>query len=132
MAEERATPREAEQLVHRAVAFFQKEGQDRALTAFGDTKGAFTYRDLYIMVLDLRGNLLSNAFAKHLVGTNVLGLRDVDGQLFIKETLDVARTRGKGWIEYRWTNPATQKLERKVTYVERVGNITIACGAYRR
>jgi signal transduction histidine kinase len=57
---------------------------------------------------------------------------DADGKRFAAEFIEVARTRGRGWIDYRWTNPVTKRDEPKSTYVEREGDFVLACGIYRR
>ncbi len=39
--------------------------------------------------------------------------------------------QGKGWTEYKFQNPATGKVEQKVAYAERVGDVVVLCGAYK-
>jgi hypothetical protein len=39
-----------------------------------------------------------------------------------RKTGEVARTAGRGWIDCRWTNPQTNLVEAKSTYVERLGS----------
>ncbi len=132
LAEEYATTKDAELMVHRAVAFLKKEGKEKALAAFNDPKGPFTYRDLYIMAYDLNCTCLAHGAQKERVGKNFIDQKDVDGKLFIKERIEIAKKHGKGWQGYRWPNPATKQVEEKAVYVERVGDIVITCGAYKR
>jgi hypothetical protein len=37
-----------------------------------------------------------------------------------------------GWQQYTFMNPATQAVEEKVAYFERVDDGIVSCGAYRR
>jgi cytochrome c len=130
--EEYATTKDAELMVHRAVAFLNKEGKEKALAVFNDPKGPFTYRDLYIMAYTLDGTCLAHPQKKERVGKNHIAEKDADGRLFIKERMDIAKEHGKGWQEYKWQNPVTKKIEQKVTYVERAGDLVVTCGAYKR
>ncbi len=131
-ADERATTKEAEMMVHKAVDFLKKEGKEKALPVFSDPKGAFTYRDLYIVVLDPKAVVLAHGAKKELIGKDNWNLKDPDGKLFAREMVQMAESKGKGWTEYKFQNPASGKVEQKVAYVERVGDLTVLCGAYRQ
>lgn len=61
----------------------------------------------------------------------MLELRDADGKYFVKELLEVAKSKGHGWVDYKWPNPVTTILDAKTTYVEKVGNNVLACGVYK-
>jgi signal transduction histidine kinase len=131
-AEEVATTKEAELMVHQAVAFLKKEGKAKALEVFSDPKGRFTYRDLYIMAYDMDGKCLAHGAKKERIGKNLLEEKDVDGKQFVKERLQIARDHGKGWQEYKFQNPVSKQVEQKVAYFERVGDVVVVCGAYKR
>ncbi len=129
-AEERATTNEAEMMVHNAVAFLDKEGKEKAFAVFSDPKGAFTYRDLYIFVIDLNGIMRAHGTNKALIGRNELPRKDPTGKFFTREMVELAKTKGSGWIEYQFVNPATGKLENKVVFLERVDDVFVGCGAF--
>jgi signal transduction histidine kinase len=131
LAQDRATTKEAEAMVHRAVEFLNKEGKDKAFATFSDPSGPFTYRDLYIMVYDLEGKCVAHGAKKERIGKDLAGDKDADGKLFVKERIEIAKKDGKGWQEYKFQNPATKKVEQKVAYLERVGDVIVACGAYK-
>ena len=130
-AEERATTKEAELMVHRAVDFLNKNGKETAASVFNDPKGIFTYRDLYIAVLDGKGTTVAHGAKKELIGKSMWNAKDVDGRYFAREMVQRSAASGKGWYEYKFNNPATGKVEAKVAYFERVGDLTVLCGAYR-
>jgi signal transduction histidine kinase len=130
--EEYATTKDAELMVHQAIAFLRKEGKEKALAVFNDPKGQFTYRDLYIMAYDLNGTCLAHGAKKERVGKNLMEDRDVDGKQFVKERIAIAKQHGKGWQEYKWQNPVTRKTEQKVAYFERAGDVVVVCGAYKK
>ena len=130
LADERATTKEAETMVHQAVGFLKKEGPEKALAVFSDPKGAFTYRDLYVFVLDTTGVMRAHGTKKELVGKNELQRKDGTGKLFTREMVELAKAKGSGWVEYKFVNPANGQLENKVAFVERAGDLIVCCGAF--
>ncbi len=130
LAEERATTKQAEALVHKAVEYLKKEGPEKAYATFSDPKGVFTFRDLYVVAYDLTGKCLAHGQKKDRIGKNLIADKDPDGKEFVKERVEIAKRDGKGWQEYKFMNPATQKVETKVAYFEKGGDVIIACGAY--
>jgi cytochrome c len=131
-ADEYATTKDAEQLVHRAAAFLKREGRVKALAAFNDRKGPFAYRDLYVFAYELDGTCLAHPTKPERVGKNNLGDKDPDGKLFVKERLALARKNGRGWQDYKFHNPATNRVEQKVAYFELVDGVVLVAGAYKR
>ncbi len=131
-AEEVATTKDAELMVHHAVAFLEKEGKEKAFAEFSDPKGRFTYRDLYIMVYDLNGKCLAHGAKKERIGKNLLDEKDVDGKQFVRERVRIAKEAGKGWQEYKFQNPMTKQIEQKIAYLERVDDVIVLCGAYKK
>jgi cytochrome c len=129
-AQERATTKDAEKLVHSAADYLKKVGKEKAFAEFSDPKGKFTYRDLYIVVLDFHNVVL--AHPRHeLIGKDHTKVLDPDGKPYAKMLVDVARANGSGWTEYKYVNPATQKMETKVAYSEMAGDVVLLCGAFR-
>lgn len=125
------TPKEAKLLVEKATAYFKSKGKDAAMKAFNSPNGGFIDRDLYIFALDFKGITLANGGNPRLVGKNMIHVRDTQNKPFIKEMIDLAQTKGSGWIDYKWTHPVTKKIVEKTSYVKRVGNYLLGCGAYK-
>jgi signal transduction histidine kinase len=128
---ERASPKEAELMVHKAVEFLNKEGKEKALAVFNDSKGPFTYRDLYIIAYDSKGTCLAHPLKRERVGKNNLEDKDADGHQFVKERVEIAARDGKGWQQYKWQNPANKMVEVKVAFFEKVGDVILVAGAYK-
>ncbi len=131
-AEELATTKDAEMMVHQAVAFMKKEGTDKAFAEFDDSKGRFTYRDLYVMVYDMSGKCLAHGAKRERIGKSLLEDKDADGKQFVRERVRIAREHGKGWQDYKFQNPVSKQVEQKVAYLERVGDLIVVCGAYKK
>jgi signal transduction histidine kinase len=131
LAEEYATFRDAELMVRQAALFLKKEGKRKAFAAFNDPRGPFAYRDLYVTVLDLGGRCLAHGAKRELIGKSLIAEKDVDGKELVKERIQMAKDQGRGWQEYKEQDPVTGQPEPKLAYFKRVGDVVVACGAYK-
>jgi len=130
-AADQGTAPEAEAMVKKAVAYIKAHGPEKAYDEFTNGK-SFKDRDLYIIVYDLNGKNLAQGANPKLVGKDLIGLKDPDGKPLIQMFVDLAKTKGKGWVEgYKFLNPVSQKLEGKAMYLERVGDTLVGCGIYK-
>jgi len=130
-AADQGTAAEAEAMVKKAVAYIKANGPEKAYEEFTNGK-SFKDRDLYIIVYDLNGKNLAQGANPKLVGKDLIGLKDPDGKPLIQMFVDLAKTKGKGWVEgYKFLNPTTQKIEGKAMYLERVGDTLVGCGIYK-
>ncbi|HIJ86643.1 MAG TPA: hypothetical protein HPP97_03045 [Desulfuromonadales bacterium] len=119
----------AKELLDRAVAYYE-EKKDQALAAF-NRQGEFIQGDLYVYAINTTGVMLaSGGSSSVLIDRIVLGLSDMDGKPIFKEMLEIAQSKGSGTLEYRWLNRVDRKVERKVTYFKKVGDVIIAVGYY--
>ena len=131
-AAEFGTKDEAVALVKKAVAEIKANGQDKAFAEFNDPKGKYVDRDLYITVYDMNGKCLAHGANAKMIGKDLMDLKDPDGKPFVKERTELAKTKGSGWVDYKFTNPVTKKVEPKSQYFEKTGDIIVSCGFYKR
>lgn len=134
LASEKGSTDEAVALVKKAIAYLKDNGKEKAFAEFSNPKGQFVDRDLYVVAFSTSGDgvALAHGGNAKLVGRSLLDLRDVDGKYMVKEFLKVANDKaGKGWVDYKWPHPVSKAIEAKTTYVERAGDIAIACGVYK-
>lgn len=131
LAAEKGTADEAVALVKKAAAYLQANGKEKAFAEFNNSKGQFIDRDLYVFAADMNGTTLAHGTNPRLLGKSMMELKDADGKPFIKELYEIANSKGKGWVDYKWPNPVTKVIEPKSTYVEKVGDVVIACGIYK-
>lgn len=131
-AGDNGTAEEAVALVKKGISYIKANGTEAAYAAISDTKGQFVDRDLYLFVFDMSGKALAHGANPKLIGKNLLDMKDIDGKPLIKEFLDTANAKGKGWVDYKWPNPVTKAIQNKSTYVEKLDNGTIVgCGIYK-
>jgi cytochrome c len=128
-AQERGTPREAQGLADRAVLHLQQVGPQTAIKDFNDPNGGYIDRDLFVIVYDPNGTIMSGVPA--LIGKDARTLTDVTGKEFGKEIINAANTKDGLWVEYHMTNPATKKIESKTSYVRKIDNYVVFVGAYK-
>jgi len=131
-AAEFGTKAEAEAMVKKAVAEIKANGQDKAFAEFNNPKGKFIDRDLYVTVYDMNGKCLAHGANPKMIGKDLMDLKDSDGKPFVKERIEIAKAKGSGWQDYKFTNPVTKKVEPKSQYFEKTGDIIVACGFYKK
>lgn len=124
------TEEEAQAMVKKAIAYYQKNGREKAMAEFQKNPGAFVDRDLYISVYNFKGDSLSHINPKH-VGKNMIDLRDPDGKYLVRERLEAAKKSSSGWQDYKFFNPVSKKVEPKRMYWEKHDDLIFACGAYK-
>jgi cytochrome c len=131
-AAEYGTVAEAEAMVKKAIAYLKANGKDKAFAEFSNPKGQFVDRDLYVTVYDLNGKCLAHGANLTMIGKDLIDLKDTDGKAFIKERIELAKTKEKFWQDYKFMNPVSKKIEPKSMYCERVEDIIVACGIYNK
>jgi cytochrome c len=132
VAAEFGTPAEAEALAKKAVAFIKANGNEKAYAEISNPKGQFVDRDLYVTVYDMTGKCLAHGFNEKMIGKDLIGLKDPDGKFFIKDRIEMMKTKDKGWQDFKFTNPLTKKIEPKTAYIEKVGDVIVMSGAYKK
>ncbi len=128
---EHGSAEEAVAMVKRACDFLRAAGRQALIADVNRLgQGQFVDRDLYLMVIDDEA-----VFLAHGNNPRVLGLgpksKDVDGKLFVQEMARLARSAGAGWTEYKWAHPVTNQVLTKSTWLQRAGDVVVACGIYK-
>lgn len=130
-AAESGTPAEAEAMAKKAVAYMKANGKDKAIAEISNSKGQFIDRDLYVTVYDMNGKCLAHGVNPKMIGKDLIELKDPDGKAYIKERVEMMKTKDHGWQDFKFTNPVSKKIEPKTAYIERVGDVIVMCGAYK-
>jgi cytochrome c len=127
----RASREQARALLDRAVAYMQKEGAQKAFSAFSGRGAGFAQDDLYVFVIDMDGTFLATGNnPQALVGLNVRETRDAAGNALFQEMIAVARNQGEGTVDYVWRNPVNNRVENKQSFVRRVDGYILGVGYY--
>jgi cytochrome c len=128
----KGTAAEATAMVQKAIAHIKKAGKEKAFADFNDKKGAFTDRDLYVVVYDINGKVLAHGANEKMIGKDVIELRDSDGKYFVKERVAMmAKPDAKGWQDYKFMNPVSRAIEPKSMYLQRHEDMIVGTGIYK-
>ncbi len=129
--DEHATREEAVTFVKKAIDYVKQNGKEKALTEFSNPQGQFIDRELYIVAVDLNGVVLASGGNQKLIGKPLLDVKNVNGKSFVREEIEVAKTKGKGWVDFEWVNPVTRKIEPRSVYLERVDDYFVLSGIFK-
>jgi cytochrome c len=127
-----ATKDEAVAMVNKAVAYFKKEGAEKAYAEFDKKGGEFTDRDLYVLVYGTNGKVLAHGANPKLIGKDMSDAQDVDGKYYVKERVELAAKQADFWQDYKFVNPVTKKIEPKQAYCSVQGEAIICSGVYKQ
>ncbi|WP_158590520.1 methyl-accepting chemotaxis protein [Noviherbaspirillum cavernae] len=120
-------------MIKEAAAFVRQHGAQALIDEVNRfSKGRFIDRDLYLVVNDLNGNRLAHGANARQYGASNMEQKDAGGKFFVKEMNAVGRGPGSGWVEYKFPHPVTKEIMQKAAYVERVNDILLICGCYKR
>jgi len=125
------TADEAVALANKAAAHYQAVGKEKALEDFTTDKADFNDRDMYVACVDQNGIWTAHGMNKALIGRDMTKVKDADGRSLGDLLLSMMKTENEGWLEYRWPNPLTKKIEAKRTFNKHIGDQICGVGIYK-
>lgn len=129
--EEFATAKEAEAMVAKAVAAI-KAAKQKTYDEITAKDAKWIDRDLYPVVYDFTGKVLAHGANAKMVGKDLIDLMDADGKPFVKERVELGKSKGKFWQDYKFTDPVTKKIMPKQMYCEKLDDTVVCAGIYKR
>jgi signal transduction histidine kinase len=111
--------KKVEALVNKAAALIDKNGK-AAFAEFRKKDSEWFHGDTYLFAYDLKANVLLNPAFPQREGTNVTGQKDAKGKLLHREIIQVAETKGSGWVDYMFPKPGQTEPSQKWAYVKKV------------
>lgn len=133
-AQEYGTREEAQKMVEAAVAHAKSAGTEQAFKDFSDKSNMrWRNKDLYVFVFTMQGDCVAHGGNEKLIGKNLIEMKDPNGKFALKESIEIASTRGAGWHDYDWPHPQTKKVMGKASYVSKLVNFDgfVGVGVYR-
>jgi cytochrome c len=125
------TQKDAVAMVEKAAAALRDGGKAKLVERIAAKDPDFMAGELYVFALDATGVFLAHPVNSKLVGKTMLDVPDPDGRMFRQERLDLANSKGKGWQDYKYRNPVSNKIEQKTSYVLKVGDVILIAGVYK-
>ena len=123
--------KDAMALAERGAQFVRQYGKAAMVAKINSRDAEFNQGALYLAMRDLNGITIAHPTTA-LIGKDLLDVPDADGKLFRREMLSLAKGKGKGWVDYKFRNPASGKVEAKSTYVLRVDDVALEAGIYKQ
>jgi signal transduction histidine kinase len=118
-------------LVKKAAEFHKKNGTEKTIAILSQAESDYVKGSLYVFAYDTTGMMVAHPKNAKLIGKNLIDVPDVDGKLFRKDIIELAKSKKPGWVDYKYKNPTTSKVEEKTTYVVLAGDMVLCCGAYK-
>lgn len=126
-----ATAEQAKAFSERAAAHIKQVGEDKAFADFTRSDGGFVDGELYVFCYDRAGLNKAHGGNRSFVGRNLLHIKDPDGiepnALIVKMGFE----QGRGWVDFKWPNPVTKRIENKSAYVIRTNEVVCGVGYYK-
>ena len=126
-----ATPEQAKAFSERASAYIKEVGEEKAFAEFSRRDGRFVDGELYVFCYDRDGNNKAHGGNPSFVGRNLLHIKDPDGRepnnLIVRKGFD----EGQGWVDFKWPNPASKRIQDKTAYVIRTNDVVCGVGYYK-
>jgi signal transduction histidine kinase len=123
---------EVKALTVKATQLVLDKGIDAARAVFYQD-GEFKHGEIYVNVLDTKGAWVVYPPKPEGVGKVIINLQDADGRFLVQDILKMAAENGEGWVEYRWKNPVSNKIQLKQSYVKKVSgtDYVVYVGVYK-
>jgi signal transduction histidine kinase len=120
-------------LVEKGVAFMKAEGKEEMMKRINNKDPQFYHGALYLHMRDAKNAMmLAHPVNPALIGKDLLDVPDTNGKKYRREIVELAATKGKGWVDYTYKNPSTGKVEPKNTYMVKVGDVLLEAGIYKQ
>jgi signal transduction histidine kinase len=120
-------------LVEQGAVFLRVRGKAELIRRINARDPMFYRGDLYLHMRDARtGVMLAHPVHPSLIGQDLTDVPDASGRPYRRDILALAATRGKGWVDYMYKNPADGHAAPWSNYITRVGDVVLESGIRRK
>jgi methyl-accepting chemotaxis protein len=127
---QQGTADEAVALVEMALKLAERTSGEALFRQLTDPAQPFHDRDMYVFVLDDAGTYRAFGGNPSKVGLRVQDIPGIDGEALLQRIIEQAK-RAPGWVEYDLENPATGRIQTKMSFVRELQGMYLGCGVYR-
>lgn len=128
---EMGTADEAVELVKKALESLKERGREKTFADVSNPFGGYTDRDLYVVVYNMNGKNLAHGANPANIGKDMIDGKDGAGKLFIRERVEIIKSKGGGWQDYTFLNPVSKQMEPKSMFLQQFDDLIVGCGIYR-
>ena len=127
------TEKDAIAMCEKGAALIKAKGRAEMMKRINAKDPEFVQGALYIDMRDLyTGIVLAHPINASIVGKDLTDIPDASGKKYRREIIELAQRSGKGWVDYHYKNPTTNKIEPKTTYILKVDDIVLEAGIYKK
>ena len=127
------TEKDAIAMVERGVALVKAKGKDEMIKKINAKDAEYVQGELYIDMRDLKtGIVLAHPYNPSIVGKDLTDVPDANGKKYRREIIELAAAKGKGWVDYQYKNPTSGKIEPKTTFIQKVDDVVLEAGIYKK
>ncbi|RZA33005.1 MAG: cache type 2 domain-containing protein [Lysobacteraceae bacterium] len=127
------TEKDAIAMVERGVALVKAKGKDEMMKKINAKDTEYVQGELYMDIRDLKtGIVLAHPYNPSIVGKDLTDVPDANGKKYRREIIELAAAKGKGWVDYQYKNPTSGKIEPKTTFIQRVEDVVLEVGIYKK
>jgi signal transduction histidine kinase len=127
------TEKDAIAMCERGAALIKAKGKSEMMKRINAKDPDFVQGSLYIDMRDLHtGIVLAHPINASIVGKDLTDIPDANGKKYRREIIELAQAKGKGWVDYQYKNPTSNKIEPKTTYILKVDDIVLEAGIYKK
>jgi signal transduction histidine kinase len=120
-------------MVERGVALVKAKGKDEMMKRINAKDADYVQGELYMDIRDLKtGIVLAHPYNPSIVGKDLTDVPDANGKKYRREIIELAAAKGKGWVDYQYKNPTSGKIEPKTTFIQRVDDVVLEVGIYKK
>lgn len=113
-----------------AAQLVKEKGLDAGVAEISKKDGKFVSADTFVILFNFEGVVLAHPTKPDTIGKNRMKDKDSKGKAYYQEYVEVAKTKGSGWVEHMWVSPDKKEFQKK-TYVQRVeGQDMAVCAGY--
>lgn len=117
----RGNEADVRKMIDDALLHIREVGIETAFRDFNNPENKrWHYKDLYIFCSKMDGMTDCHGANSALLGKNLYLMQSVDGQYFVRDSAEIVRKNGSGWLNYKRANPLTRQVENKRVFVIKV------------
>lgn len=117
-------------LVKKGFTYMKAHGKGIAAQDFtSKSNEEFRYGDLYLIVYDMKGNVIAHGDNSELIGQNLWNSKDEDGRLYVQELIQKAKDGG-GWVDFKTKNSLESMYVEEIDLGLPENRYVIACGTF--
>ncbi len=128
-AEENATKKQCVSKVKEAVEMIKRKGLHATKQVINDKNGPFVWKDSYLFMLDDVGILLAHPTRHDAISYSVRNVTDSNGKKFFLEMVELAKTKGEGWVDYNWQKQGDTEPTLRTVFIYKVPDEYVILGA---